>query len=1634
MKKRLLSILLTVCMVLSMLPVSAFATDGNAPIGTSSIQEGTLCEHHTQHDASCGFVMAQTTVEGTEEILCDMNCTDTDDDGEINHADGCAYAPATEGTPAVEGVPCGFVCEECTAADNIPVAMTYVQVVELFQALPKADSITAETSDEDKQAAYDKLGKAMAAFEELSEDEQKQFLIENEALYLAVVALNDAISGNKPQTLNLDTTYDIWVAGVQVTSANKDAIQGDGIRGTVTYDPDTSTLTLHDASIEGSYNNAAIYTNDPLNIVLEGSNIVSDSGNQDFSYGIWALGLALTIGGDGSLEVSGAASTAGNNGSSLGVYADTISINSGTIICNGGAAPGWASDSYGMYATSITINGGTVAANGGEASVNIGYSYGMNAPSITINGGTVTASSSNAANSRAFNTAPNLAGYTSPKTIVVGNDKDSAVAWDNSTGLNSYKYVKVAAPIPNVTVTFNGTTTGYDDFATAWSAAIGKTTTADAKAIIKLTDNVSATVSNTEQFINENDYLVLDTNGHTLDFGAFSYEGRIKNNGGSLEIIGSGKITGTSSNGTPFGLLRVTGGAVKVIDVTIENLGSSTAVLLDEGEFHFISGNLISGGEYALLQRNAYNLEDAKCYLYSGKIKSNGRFAMIINSGLAFFIMPSAEPLILINQGIAKIVENIAALNFSKVEITDLKYGANADGSNLTTKTDNAYDTTVNASKYVTITKRPIAYAITAPVASNGSYTVKVDDTPVTKAAEGATVTITPTADSGYELDSIKITKTSGGSDVTSTVNWNATAKTFTMPAYAVTVNVSFKKIPTASDFTFTAPASLVYSVSGKSAAVTAASSISGMGEITVEYYSGATKLSSAPTDIGNYTVKINVAAGDSYAAATGITDSSWAFTVTAKGYASSDFAISAITHQTYTGSEIEPALEVKLGDTTLLSGTDYTLSYSDNKNAGGSAKVAIEFKGNFSGKAEKTFTILPLDISTGATVGDFTAMTYSGESQTPSATVTKGTLTVTGTWSDVTNVADKTTFTASGNFTGTIADKATGMAALSISDFTLGDFASMTYSGKAQTPSASVTKEALTATGTWSNVTNVADKTTFTASGNFTGTIADKATGMKKAVVSDLNLSTLITAPSKNAVAQTTLVDQTQYTATISWLPALPASGKFLGEIAYTATLTLVPTENYTLTGVAQNSFTYTGASATNGMDCGTVSLVFAKTGTRMVESITITGTPTKTTYHFGEAFDATGFTITATYDDGSIADITSGYTVSPNTMQGDTTQITITYGDKTATVTGFTVKENLSSIATPAAILGVANGTAKSTSALNLPSTVSIVTSKDVNPTTTATVNWDMDSVTYDSSLLTEQSFTIYGTVALPTEITNVDNVSLCVTIAVTVNAANTVAKPALDTKTNPTDTSEKITGLTDNQKVSPNSTLTITADSFIRGDKTYIPVAWKTNPEGTFSVSVGNTYFATVNTSGMTTGAHTFTVIYREVETTTGTPTGNIVETAISYTLKSAGSGSTGGGSSTTYYTITAAASVGGNISTGKYVSVREGDSAGFTMIPDKGYIIADVKVDGKSVGTVKNYVFTNVRANHTIEVTFKASSGHVNPQTGIAFEDVSEDGWFYDSVYNAVNNSWFAGTFNTTFAPYLSTTRGMIATML
>ena len=157
MKKRILSILLLCCMVLTMLPAPAFAAEGET--GARASNPGGLCEHHPAHDEACGYT------EGTAEISCShehaeechsliTRCVQahtaecypaesvsenadglseaenaaptecvhecTEKSGCILQASDCKHAHGKDCgyAPAAMGKPCTYVCEICDSKDG----------------------------------------------------------------------------------------------------------------------------------------------------------------------------------------------------------------------------------------------------------------------------------------------------------------------------------------------------------------------------------------------------------------------------------------------------------------------------------------------------------------------------------------------------------------------------------------------------------------------------------------------------------------------------------------------------------------------------------------------------------------------------------------------------------------------------------------------------------------------------------------------------------------------------------------------------------------------------------------------------------------------------------------------------------------------------------------------------------------------------------------------------------------------------------------------------------------------------------------------------------------------------------------------------------------------------------------------------------------------------------------------------------------------------------------------------------------------------------------------------------------------------------------------------------------------------
>ena len=190
--------------------------------------------------------------------------------------------------------------------------------------------------------------------------------------------------------------------------------------------------------------------------------------------------------------------------------------------------------------------------------------------------------------------------------------------------------------------------------------------------------------------------------------------------------------------------------------------------------------------------------------------------------------------------------------------------------------------------------------------------------------------------------------------------------------------------------------------------------------------------------------------------------------------------------------------------------------------------------------------------------------------------------------------------------------------------------------------------------------------------------------------------------------------------------------------------------------------------------------------------------------------------------------------------------------------------------------------------------------------------------------------------------------------------------------------------------------------------------------------------------------------------------------------------------GGGSGYSYYTIQATAGAGGSISPSGNVSVREGRDQTFTITPDQGYAVSDVKIDGESVGVVTSYSFENVRKARTIAVSFATikifvdvpagsyyedavdwavengitkgiddthfsldgictraqavtflwrTAGSPKPETRtMPFTDVPVGSYYYDAVLWAVENGITKGTSDTTFSPNMTCSRAQIVAFL
>ena len=317
--------------------------------------------------------------------------------------------------------------------------------------------------------------------------------------------------------------------------------------------------------------------------------------------------------------------------------------------------------------------------------------------------------------------------------------------------------------------------------------------------------------------------------------------------------------------------------------------------------------------------------------------------------------------------------------------------------------------------------------------------------------------------------------------------------------------------------------------------AVQVSSDIIGNDKFDVKYYFVDGEQETSTTEVknvGDYRFEIVVEETTNYKSGI-LTDDSWKFTITPKRL--TDVTINGLKENyVYTGEQIKPAFTVKDGDIELVKDHDYTVNYENNtekSTENNPAIIKINLIGNYDGdEITKTFIIKEHShnwnyTADGATIkavcngkGDCAVKnnTATIALKSPASLIydeTDKVVTVDGAIDGVTipaveysgdrkNVTEAG-FTATLTIGGVTATLKSEIVALDITDkddLDIGAFEEMTYTGEAQTPVATVKIGNLEVTGSWSKVVNVSDKTTFTANGNFTGTIENVATGMKKA------------------------------------------------------------------------------------------------------------------------------------------------------------------------------------------------------------------------------------------------------------------------------------------------------------------------------------------------------------------------------------------------------------------------------------------------------------------------------------------------------------------------------------------------------
>lgn len=209
--------------------------------------------------------------------------------------------------------------------------------------------------------------------------------------------------------------------------------------------------------------------------------------------------------------------------------------------------------------------------------------------------------------------------------------------------------------------------------------------------------------------------------------------------------------------------------------------------------------------------------------------------------------------------------------------------------------------------------------------------------------------------------------------------------------------------------------------------------------------------------------------------------------------------------------------------------------------------------------------------------------------------------------------------------------------------------------------------------------------------------------------------------------------------------------------------------------------------------------------------------------------------------------------------------------------------------------------------------------------------------------------------------------------------------------------------------------DSSFTLEGVSYLKGESATV------NYTGTYTLPTLDGNYRWVNESG--------------TPVTSVNPQDNNKTFYVDYSSGGGDHGGGGGGSSSSSSRVTVASTTHGRVTVSPD-NPKTGDTVTITVRPDDGYVLDTLTVtnaSGKEVELTKvndtRYTFVMPSSKVTVKATFVAEE-----PSGMPFTDVASGAWYYDAVSFVYKRGLMSGTGDNLFSPNVTTSRGMIVTIL